>query len=704
MTTLTASPRQAYERKKQRANARELNLSTESREIADDMPGVRNPRRRAAAVQSLRVFCETYFPEWFYLEWSPDHLTVLRNFERAIRKGLTQALGMARGSGKSALVKAAAIWAILTGRSRYCVIVGPESDHAEQMLESILVQLRTNQRLLEDFPEVVFPLRVVGRNAQKRPLFNGNDIYLKVEKGKVVLPWIPGSRAKGSVIEAVGITGSLRGMNQTDMAGRSFRPDLCLVDDVQTDESAKSPTQVEYRLKVLRGAVLNLAGPGQHFACLATVTIIRRDDVADQLLDRKRSPQWRGLLFRLMESMPDSQELWAEYWQIREEEMRADEPDEDDDDQDGTAYPRANAFYEQNRPAMDAGAEPRWSQRYNKRRELSAIQHAMNLIQDVGRDVFEAEFQNSPLPDDEIEVELKPEVIRTRLSQLPRGAVPLATTHMAAFCDVHKSLLYWMVVAADGNASPYVIDYDTWPEQRLREFTLREASGKGRRNLQKQYAEIPTLEGQLYRGLQDVFDHILGRAWQTPDGTDHHVPLMGVDAQWGEQKGTVYQAIRESQHAARLRPTHGRGITATTKALSKVLPKPGIDVGEEWIHEPRNGLLTVTIDSNYWKSQAAARLVTPPGSPGAAMLFGTSEHDHKHKLLSEHLCAEYGVEVQSKDRRCVEWKTKPGKPDNHWLDCFSNCLTLLSLQGARVLADKTPVPVVPETIESTSLW
>lgn len=704
--TAVREPKQGYERKKARASRRELTLSNEAREIAPDMPGVKDPRRRAAAVKSLRVFCETYFPEWFYLEWSPDHLTVIRNFEAAIRKGLTQALGMPRGSGKTALVKAAALWAIITGRSRYCVIVGPETTHSEEMLESILGQLRTNDLLLEDFPEVVYPIRVVGRNAQKRPLFHGKDIYFKMEKGKVVLPWIAGSRARGSVIEAAGILGSLRGMNQTDVAGRSFRPDLCLVDDVQTDESAKSPTQVEYRLKVLRGAILNLAGPGAQFACLATVTIIRRDDVADQLLDRKRNPQWRGLLFKLMDAMPANQDLWAEYWQIREDEMRADDPDEDleDADPDGPAYPLANQFYADNREAMDQGALPRWSQRFRPQRELSAIQHAMNLIQDIGRDVFEAEFQNAPLPDEDIEVELKPEVIRTRLSRLPRGTIPQSTTHLSAFCDVHKALLYWMVVAADENASPYVVDYDTWPDQRLREFTLREVSGKNRRNLQKLYADVPTLEGQIYKGLQDVFDHVLGQPWKTPDGTDFFIPMMGVDAQWGEQKGTVYQAIRESAHAARLRPTHGRGVTATAKPLSKVRPKPGLVVGEEWIHEPRNGQLTVSIDSNYWKSQSAVRWTTPPGSPAAAMLFGSDEHEHKHKMLSEHLCAEYGVEVQSRDRRCLEWKVKPGKPDNHWLDCFANCLVMLSMQGSRVLKDKTPTRKRTRAKEAQQLW
>ena len=51
--------------------------------------------------------------------------------------------------------------------------------------------------------------------------------------------------------------------------GRNARPDLAILGDPQTDESARSLSQCATRESILAGAVLGSAGPGQELRYFA---------------------------------------------------------------------------------------------------------------------------------------------------------------------------------------------------------------------------------------------------------------------------------------------------------------------------------------------------------------------------------------------------------------------------------------------------
>ena len=72
-----------------------------------------------------------------------------------------------------------------------------------------------------------------------------------------------------------------------------MRPTLCVVDDLQTDESARSDEQIKKRLNNIFKAILNLPGPGEEITVFCPCTVIERG-AADQLLDRKLHPEWKG--------------------------------------------------------------------------------------------------------------------------------------------------------------------------------------------------------------------------------------------------------------------------------------------------------------------------------------------------------------------------------------------------------------------------
>jgi len=75
-----------------------------------------------------------------------------------------------------------------------------------------------------------------------------------------------------------------------------------------------------------------------------------------------------------------------------------------------------------------------------------------------------------------------------------------------------------------------------------------------------------------------------------------------------------------------------------------------------------------------------ARLAVPVGDKGSLTLWGTKPG--RHRLLADHLTAEYRVRTEGRGRVVDEWKQKPHRPDNHWFDCLVGCAVAASMLGA----------------------
>ena len=122
-------------------------------EVSDigELPPIADKARRRKTTRSFKSFCEVYFPDIFYLKWSPIHLETIKAIEEAVVKGAIQCLALPRGSGKTSLCQAAVVWAILTGRRRFGVLIAANQSRANQLLNDIKTWLETNELLLEDF-------------------------------------------------------------------------------------------------------------------------------------------------------------------------------------------------------------------------------------------------------------------------------------------------------------------------------------------------------------------------------------------------------------------------------------------------------------------------------------------------------------------------------------------------------------------------
>ena len=90
----------SYEERKNAERQRQAEQSASGRDIAP-LPEVVNSERKEACKMNFKLFCETYFPDTYAIEWSPDHLKAIDKIETAVLRGGLFALAMPRGSGKA---------------------------------------------------------------------------------------------------------------------------------------------------------------------------------------------------------------------------------------------------------------------------------------------------------------------------------------------------------------------------------------------------------------------------------------------------------------------------------------------------------------------------------------------------------------------------------------------------------------------------
>jgi hypothetical protein len=663
-----------YEAHKERARQRNLELSLSGRDIGE-LPQVVDPDRHQRCADSFRLFCETYFPQRFqqhgaFWPWSDDHLTVMSMIERVVREGGQFAVAMPRGSGKTVLCECAVLWAVLYGYHAFVGIFGPTEEHARARIKNFRAML-TSPTLAEDFPQACYPILRLEGIHQRRLLYQGRAIQIDFKSDAIQLPNIPGP-SSGSVIYAAGLTGQIRGPNVTRDDGSVMRPSLVLIDDPQTRESARSPSQCATREQIINGDVLGLAGPGEEIAAMIPCTVIYPNDLADRILDREINPQWQGVRTSMVTAWPTDTDLWGRYAEIRREAHLACAGNR------RQLAERCNTFYQQNREAMDAGAATSWSARKSPL-ELSSIQHAWNLRIDRSDHVFFAEYQNEPLPEERADGDLlTADQIAAKVNGLKRGEVPIGCTHLTMFVDVQGKALFYMIAAWEDDFTGYVIDYGTEPDQEMPYFTLRDL-----RHTLAEAAPRAGLEGAIYAGLERLTEARIGREWRRDDGAMVRIDRCLIDAGWGRTSDVIYQFCRQSKFAHVLLPSHGRYVGASSMPFSEYRRKRGDRVGLNWRIPLVTGARSVRhalFDTNFWKSFVHERLAVSMGDPGCLSLFG--QNADRHRLLAEHLTAEYRVKTEGRGRSVDEWKLRAEGSDNHWLDCLVGCAVAASMKGA----------------------
>lgn len=608
-------------------------------EDADNLviPPCRNPCRRKRALASLWQFGMTYWREEFSSPFGDCHKNMVAVLDATIREGGQHAEVMPRGSAKTTWAEIGAIYALLSGARRFVAIVAGTGEDAERMLEHIKADLESNEKLGQDFPEVCFPIEAIDGSFQRAKSMRvaGHPIPFVWQSKRVILPPVPGSLAAGGIIMARGIEGNIRGLLHKARNGRRMRPDLILIDDPQTRESANSPHQVFERIQVINGDILGLAGPRRKIAAMCAGTIIARNDVMDQLTDTRANPSWQGSRTAMVRSWAKRHEdLWlTQYADLRRQGQR-----------DGDAHGQAaTEFYRAHKADMDEGADVYWEARHDEH-EISGIQSAYNLLIDRGEHVFASEYQGQPKDRVAASWVLEPEQVAARLSRVERGVVPDGCTIVTLGADVNLYGIHWVVGAYSPEAAGFVLDYGKYPS--------------GDAPLWSEKAPY-TEEAAIVAGIHAVCDDVLGRRVYRAKTGERIIPAAACfDA--GYKRDAVAMAT------VPMRGRYGMCQIFPIRALSTKGYRPlnaqrkgdGWHLGEFGRHR------CMYCNADVWRERMQRGFLLPVGSPQSLSLYGDIQSVHAH--LAEHIAAERIVDVLTGDKlgMVYVWALLPGRKND----------------------------------------
>lgn len=302
--------------------------------------------RRKRVQGDFVFFRKTYFPH--YVTDSGDsvlHTTLDAELPALIDSGEGSRLAVAapRGEAKSTFVSLFFLaWCIVTGRTRYALIIADAKEQAAALLEAAKAELEANPRLSADFPEHCGCGRVWN-------------------VGTVLTP----ANVK---LQALGAGKKMRGLRHGP-----HRPDLAILDDLENDENVVSPEQRDKLQSWLQKTVLNLGPPDGSLKVVYVGTILHYDSVLARTL---KKPGWQARTFRAVLQWPEKMDLWDVWESVYHADGKG----------------AARAYYEANRAAMDAGAVVSWP----GMRPL----YALMLIRAEDKNAFDSEQQNDPLAGD----------------------------------------------------------------------------------------------------------------------------------------------------------------------------------------------------------------------------------------------------------------------------------------------------------------
>lgn len=711
------------------------------------IPPVANPKRRESCRQDLHRYLKTYFPHSTGLTpFSKPHLRAIHRIELCAFEGGRFAQAFPRGFAKTTIGENSVLWVITYGHRKFAPLFGGGASEAKEMIESIKMELTENDLLYADFPEICHPIRSLEGKPQRcgsqtHTIFHPCDdcsgtgkvmreqadgppaegtcrecwgsgtigdpqlTHISWTSDQIVLPTIrqvdgvvardakiENTPASGGIIITRGITAGTRGMKYKRPDGTQQRPDFVLGDDLQSDESAGSESQIDKRMGVLKKAIMKMGGHRKQLAVVVNGTVIERGDMMDQLLDPKLNPAWQGERIKMIEKWADEHigktisgrsSHWTTYAEIRNNYDTTNPLDQK------RAHRQATTFYKKNRKAMDAGAAVTWEHCFDPVTELSAIQHAYNLFIDDGPDVFASECQNEPLVPETLANLLTVEQVKAKAVKLGRGMIPLAMSRLVCHIDVQKDSLWWSVFAGTDAFSTHLVDDGVWPEQRR--VCQRKADVE--LTLRKKYPGTGVM-GAITAGLQELTKRLEQRDFtREGDGAKIRLERGSVDSRWGDSTDNVKRFLREK--GGIWLAAEGQYIGPASKPMAQFNEAHGEKIGYHWILKTSAAGRVLKADVNFWKSFVEQSIRTAVGDRVTMTLYGEPSH---HEGTASHLTSEYPSRLKNV-RTGAEvdvWKLIVGR-DNEKLDNAVGCCVLLSFLGCDPLKGQVSAGVKVKT-------
>jgi predicted phage terminase large subunit-like protein len=214
--------------------------------------------RVARAKDDPRFFCSYYLAHYFrhpetgeptdLADWQGEVIDLTRNHKSI-------AIAAPRGHGKTTfLALALTLRDLLVGASKFTIYLGPTAKSARDRITEIRLELETNERILEDFGDL---LRKEDRHGNRKKAGRQASDDLQLSNGARVLARGAGEGLRGS-------------------RSRENRPDRVIGDDLDRDGEVANPDLVEKKVRWFKRAVLGLQGAAQMSVIVVGNVIARK--------------------------------------------------------------------------------------------------------------------------------------------------------------------------------------------------------------------------------------------------------------------------------------------------------------------------------------------------------------------------------------------------------------------------------------------
>jgi len=273
-----------------------------------------------------------------------------------------------RGHAKSAyLSNAFPVHEIAYRKRRMILIISETNAGSKKFIKWVAGQLKYNTKLRADFGELLYEKKTMNEK-------DSEEAFLTTS---------------GAKMEATSLGMQIRGFRNG-----SQRPDLILLDDLESRDSNNTPELRQKAKDWLNQDLMPAYDPTQT-AIIFMGTLVHHDSLLNYVLKERKDFVKNS--FPAIIKQPERSDLWAEFERIYKEYEPSDEEiaamEEMDDETAAPNVKAALAFFESHREEMEKGAEVLWPSRF-------PIQFLVLEKMNYGNKAFNTEFQNNPIDEE----------------------------------------------------------------------------------------------------------------------------------------------------------------------------------------------------------------------------------------------------------------------------------------------------------------
>lgn len=594
-----------------------------------------------------------------------------------IQKGGRIVKAEPRGFGKTSRSCNEFLLGVFQGYIKYGLIICSTIEKAEEIILSTITEILENPHLARLYPREIAAFTHAEANPRKAEMqtYQGEFTHISFNTGLIRFPILPDCASAAAVIN-IRTKKNVRGIYFTDRsgpyAGTRRRPSHVLLDDIQTDEEAENPKTAAKIIKLIKKSILRSGGHSKRLAAIMTCTPIAPEDVSHHFLLKE---PWQHVIYQMLKSRSNREDLWFGEYSNRITNFDRTVPGSQI-----KAALHALEFYKEHQAEMDEGAEAAWEWCYEyldePQLEISAIQHAYNIMILEGMEVFESECQCNVMSTERHDdiTYCTAEQITSNINHLPRKMMAVEDRFIVTHIDLGYDYLTYVTMSSPSWLEAKVIDYGTYPS-----FPHRFGKGKTSNTLRKVYPDIPIPEDRLTKAVQDLTNQLAQTVYVREDGVQLKHNIILVDE--GRFNPYVHKAIRMSVFN-NIHPAHGTGINARDKGIEAKHYSEGCSKYHHCVlmPTPDRTLMKLVVDANYMKCQVHLGFSREPGTSGSITLF-KEEFPSQHVMIGEHCTAEtpsWDIDPRT-DNRTVVW-SDTGR-DNEFFDNLYNCLAAFAMLG-----------------------